>query len=52
MYQYFEKQILVIAMMKMLCKKHSSENIKSAIESVVNINETISQKNISQKSIK
>jgi hypothetical protein len=28
--------------MKMLGKKHSAENIKSAIESMVNINETIS----------
>ena len=42
MYPSFEKEILVIDMMKMLGKKHSAENIKSAIESMVNINETIS----------
>jgi hypothetical protein len=35
MYPSFEKEILVIDMMKMLGKKHSAENIKSAIESMV-----------------
>jgi hypothetical protein len=36
MYTSFEKQILVIDMMKMTGEKQSAENIKNAIEKMVN----------------